>query len=129
MTPTNRAAPATGAAQGLGATKPLDYTHATPGPPTDLVGMPPTDLVGMPPDLWETFLEGYASGFAIGVDRGRELADEEMATLQREAHRVVMAMAKLDPWKDAQRRRRQRQVEAADRHAQAAQPWPVEATP
>ncbi len=120
MPPTNRAAPATGAAQGLAATKPLDYTHATPGQPTD--------LVGMPPDLWEAFLEGYASGFAIGVDRGREIADEEAAAIHRYAHRVVMAMAKLDPWKDAQRRR-QRQVEAADRHAEVAQPWPVEATP
>jgi len=54
--------------------------------------------------------------------------DAELATLQREAHRVVMAMAKLDPWDDAQARRRQRQAEAAERHAQAAQAWPAEAT-
>ncbi len=122
MPPTNRAAPATGAAQSLAATKPLDYAHATPGPPTDLVAM-------LPPDLWRVFLEGYASGFAIGVDRGRELADEDAAAIHRYAVRVVSAMAKLDPYQDVQARRRQRQVEAAERHTANAQPWPDEATP
>jgi hypothetical protein len=117
--PTNRAAPPRGAAQSLAAAKPLDYAHATPQP---------TDVVGMPRDLWEMFLEGYASGFAIGVDRGRELADEDAAAIHRYAVGVVHAMARLDPWEDAQRRRRQRQVEDAERHAQAARPWPAEAT-
>ena len=120
MNHTNRAAPATGAAQGLAATQPLDYTHATPGPPTD--------LVGMPPDLWEAFLEGYASAFAIGVDRGREIADEEAAAIHRYAHRVVMAMAKLNPHEVRQARRRQAQVEVAARHEAEAQPWPGEVT-
>jgi len=55
--------------------------------------------------------------------------DDELATLQREAHRVVIAMAKLDPYQGVQARRRQRQVDSADRHTQAAQPWPAEATP
>jgi len=88
---TSRTAPATDAVQGLTATKPLDsYAHATPGPATD--------LLTMPRDLWRVFLEGYASGFAIGVDRGRELADEDAAAIHRCAVRVVRAMAKVDPY-------------------------------
>ncbi len=82
----------------------------------------------MPRAEWDVYLTGYRDGYRDGIDLGRKQMDDELATLQREAHRVVMAMAKLDPWDDAQRRRRQRQVEAAERHAQAAQPWPVEAT-
>jgi hypothetical protein len=74
------------------------------------------------------FLDGYAFGFAIGVDRGRELGDEDAAAIHRGACRVVVAMSKLDPWEDVQRRRRQRQLEAAERHVAAAQPWPAEAT-
>jgi len=76
----------------------------------------------MPPDLWEAFLEGYASGFAIGVDRGRELADEEAAAIHRYACRVVSAMAKVDPHVDRERRRRECQIDAAERHARAARP-------
>jgi len=88
----NETAPVrTDAASGsLTATKPLDYAHATPGPPTD--------LLDMPLDLWEAFLEGYASGFTIGVDRGRELADEDAAAIHRYAVRVVRVMAGIDPY-------------------------------
>jgi len=86
-------------------------------------------LALMPRPEWDVYLTGYRDGYRDGIDLGRKQMDDELATLQREAHRVVIAMAKLDPWEDAQRRRRQRQVEAADRHAQAAQPWPAEATP
>jgi len=82
----------------------------------------------LPRPEWDVYLSGYGSGYRDGIDLGRKQMDDEISTMQREAHRVVMAMAKLDPWDDAQRRRRERQVEAADRHAQAAQPWPVEAT-
>lgn len=96
MPPTNRAAPSTGAAQSLTAAKPLDYAHATPGPATD--------LLTMPRDLWRVFLEGYASGFAIGVDRGRELADEDAAAIHRCAVRVVRVMAGIDPYKVRQAR-------------------------
>ncbi len=82
----------------------------------------------LPRPVWDVYLAGYRDGYRDGIDLGRRQMDEELSTLQREAHRVVMAMAKLDPW-NAQARRRQRQVEAADRHAEAAQPWPAEATP
>jgi len=95
---TKRTAPApTDAAQSrLTAAKPLDDAHATPGPATD--------LLAMPPDLWEVFLEGYASAFAIGVDRGRELADEDAAAIHRYACRVVRVMAGIDPYKMRQTR-------------------------
>ncbi len=94
----NETAPVrTGAASGsLATVKPLDYAHLTPGPPTD--------LVAMPPNIWRVFLEGYASGFAIGVDRGRELADEDAAAIHRYAVRVVRVMAGIDPYKVRQAR-------------------------
>jgi len=121
----NETAPApTDAAQSLTAAKPLDIAHLTPGPPTDLVAMPSPS--------WEAFLIGYQDGYvegeSVGYARGWRACDDEMATLQRTAARVVHAAAKLDSHEVAQRRRRERQVEAADRRGQAAQPWPVEAT-
>jgi len=86
----------------------------------------PTDAGAlMPRPEWDVYLRGYCDGYRDGID----LMDEEISTMQREAHRVVIAMAKLDPYQGVQARRRQRQVEAADRHAEAAQPWPAEATP
>lgn len=94
---TKRTAPArTDAAQSLTAAKPLDDAHATPEPPTD--------LLGMRLDLWEAFLEGYGAGFSIGVDRGRELADEDAAAIHRYACRVVQVMAGIDPYKMRQAR-------------------------
>lgn len=93
---TKRTAPATDAAQAFAATKLLDYANTTPGPPTD--------LVAMAPNLWRVFLEGYASGFAIGVDRGRELADEDAAAIHRYAVRVVRVMAGIDPYEVRQSR-------------------------
>jgi len=83
----------------------------------------------LPRPEWSIYLTGYRDGCRDGIDLGRKQMDDEISTMQREAHRVVMAMAKLDPWDDAQHRRRQRQVETAERHAEVAQPWPVEATP
>jgi hypothetical protein len=82
----------------------------------------------LPRPEWDGYLSGYLSGYRDGIDLGRKQMDDELATLQREAHRVVIAMAKLDPYQDVQARRRQRMVETADLHTQAAQPWPAEAT-
>jgi len=73
-------------------------------------------------------VDGLIEGGALGYARGWQACDEEIAALQRAAHRVTQAVAQLDPWPVAQQKRRGRQVEAADRHAQAAQPWPAEAT-
>jgi len=93
----NETAPApTDAAQSLTAAKPFDDAHATPGPAAD--------LLAMPADLWEAFLEGYGAGFAVGVDRGRELADEDAAAIHRYAYRVVRVMAEVDPYKVRQAR-------------------------
>jgi len=82
----------------------------------------------LPRPEWDGYLSGYRDGYRDGIDLGRKQMDDELATLQRSAHEVVIAMAKLDPYQDAQARGRQRQAEAADRHARAAQPWPAEAT-
>jgi len=87
--------------------------------PVDLLTLGRRDLT-----LWEA---GYMEGYCAGVPRGREQADEEAAQLHRQATRIVHAMAKLDPHVDRERRRRQRQVEAAERHTANAQPWPAEA--
>ncbi len=87
----------------------------------------------MPRSCWSAYLVGRQDGFlegeSVGFARGYQACDDEISTLQREAAKVVLAMAGIDPHEVAQRRRRQRQVEAADRHGQAAQPWPAEATP
>lgn len=86
----------------------------------------------MPRAEWSRYLaarcDGFIEGEQLGYARGYQACDEEMGALQREAHKVVLLMAKLDPWEAAQRRRRERQTQAAERHAQAAQPWPAEAT-
>ena len=76
----------------------------------------------LPRPEWDVYLTGYRDG----IDLGRKQVADELATLQRAAHETVLAMAKLDPWEVAQRRRRERRVEAGERHAQAAQPWPAE---
>ena len=83
----------------------------------------------LPRPEWDVYLSGYRDGYRDGIDLGRKQMDDELATLQREAHRVVMAMGKLNPHEVRQARRRQAQVEVAARHEAEAQPWPVEATP
>ncbi|MDQ2757173.1 MAG: hypothetical protein M3Y71_11505 [Actinomycetota bacterium] len=45
-------------------------------------------------NLWE---DGFRTGYCSGVDRGRELADEEAATLHRGAVRVVRELVGIDP--------------------------------
>jgi hypothetical protein len=73
-------------------------------------------------------LDGFLEGEAVGWKRGWADCDEEISHLQREAHRVVQFMARLEPWDVAQRKRRTCQDEAAQRHAGQAQPWPQEAS-
>jgi len=86
------------------------------------------DVMSLSRRDFELYLAGYETAYAHGIDRGREQADEEAQRLFNNAVGVVRAMARLEPWEDVQARRRQRQVEAADRHAEAAQPWPGEVT-
>jgi len=80
----------------------------------------------LPRPEWDIYLTGYRDGCRDGIDLGRQQVDDEISTLQRGAHRVVMAMTKLDPHHVAQDRRRQAQVEVAARHEAEAQPWPGE---
>jgi len=87
-----------------------------------------TDLALMPRPEWDVYLRGYCDGYRDGIDLGRRQMDEELATLQREAHKVVMALAGLDSHTERQSRRRQRQKEVGDHRAGAAQAWPAEAT-
>lgn len=88
------------------------------------------DLMAAPRPEFAAYLagrvDGYLDGEDVGYARGYAACDAELAAIQRAAHRVVRAMARLDPWEDAQRRRRQRQVEASERHAEAARPWLAE---
>jgi hypothetical protein len=75
-------------------------------------GPRPTNLATLTGEAWDAFLSGYSSGYVAGIDRGRELADEEAATLHREAVRVVLAMANLDAWPVAEEKRGRRQLKA-----------------
>jgi len=88
------------------------------------------DLASMPRFEWSIYLAGRRDGFiegeSVGFARGYQACDDEISTLQREAHKVVLLMAGIDPSVDRERRRRQRQVEAAERHAEAARPWLAE---
>lgn len=47
-------------------------------------------LTGDQLDLW---MSGYASGYLTGLERGREVERDEIATLQREAARIVRTLA------------------------------------
>lgn len=55
------------------------------------------DITAMPPTEWTRFCEGYQSGYAHGVAHGRQLEHDELATLQREAVRIVHELAKVPP--------------------------------
>ncbi len=86
------------------------------------------DLMALGPQEWRTFRDGYQAGYVDGIERGRQLADDEAGTLHREAYKVVQAMARLAPHDDRERRRRECQVDAAQRMVQAAEPWAREAS-
>ena len=72
------------------------------------------------PDFKTGYTSGYLAGESVGYARGYQACDDEITTLQREAHRVVMIMAGLDSHADRERRRRVAQVEAARTHASDA---------
>jgi len=58
----------------------------------------PTDAGALVPrPEWDVYLRGYCDGYRDGIDLGRKQMDEEISTLQREAHKVVLLMAGLDP--------------------------------
>ena len=67
----------------------------------------------------------YGWGFVHGITRGRQLADAEMATLQRWAVANVHAAARLDPYAQHREAVKARQI-AREAQRQEAQPWPAE---
>lgn len=74
-------------------------THfLTPGEqPADDGSTPLTDYTG---PQFVAFSEGYASGYVAGIERGRQLADDEASALWRNAARVVHELANI-PERDA----------------------------
>ena len=79
------------------------------------------DVMSLSRRDFELYLAGYETGCAHGIDRGidrgREQADEEAQRLFNNAVGVVRAMARLEPWQDAQESRRARWAAAADERA------------
>lgn len=69
----------------------------------------PTDITKLSNAEWDRCMEFYSSGYTCGVAVGRKLADEEAASIGREAARIVHRMAGIperDHEADAERRRR-----------------------
>ncbi len=67
-----------------------------------------TDLASMRHPDWHAYLDarrdGYLEGEVVGYARGYRACDDELATLQREAHKVVLLMAGIDPYEVRQAR-------------------------
>jgi hypothetical protein len=84
-------------------------TAYDPGTALDVMSLSRRDF-----ELWRG---GYQAGLVHGIDRGREQADEEAQLLFDNAVRVTRAMARLEPWNDAQEARRARWAAAAAERA------------
>ncbi|CAG7574366.1 hypothetical protein FB554_2545 [Barrientosiimonas humi] len=53
------------------------------------------DLASLSEDAWRLWLDGYGSGYRAGLERGRQLQDDELGALQRAAAAVVHRAAGL----------------------------------
>jgi len=71
----------------------------------------------------------YGWGYVAGIERGRELAEAEMAHRWRFTFEAVQRQANSSPHADMEERRRQHQREAWQRVQAAARPWPPETAP
>jgi hypothetical protein len=71
----------------------------------------------------------YGWGYVAGIERGRELAEAEMAALHRVAFDSVQRQAKSSPHAQLEEQRRRHQAEAWFRNQGAARPWPPETAP
>lgn len=56
----------------------------------------PAGAAGMSPGAWDVCMTYYSSGYSRGIERGRELANEDAARLWREAGKVVRGLAGRD---------------------------------
>ena len=75
------------------------------------------------------YQRGYLDGYAAGLGRSRELADEEAAEAVAWGRAVEVArrVANTDPWEVRQAKRRRHEEEAAAANRAAGRPWPPEA--
>ena len=100
------------------------------GPVTSTAPSMPHAMVDALTVVDRSFMRGYMSGYLagehVGHARGWQACDEEIATLQRTAYEIVMRLAGLEPHRDREDRRRRSQVDAAARHAAAAEALPAE---
>lgn len=55
------------------------------------------NVAELSPEAWDTCMSYYASGYSRGIERGRELADEDAARLWCDAAKVVRNLAGCDP--------------------------------
>lgn len=61
----------------------------------DSTATEPLDLVTATPEVRFSFWDGYTAGYCAGHEAGRKFADDEIATLQREAARIVHRLAEI----------------------------------
>lgn len=53
------------------------------------------DLASLSEDAWRLWLDGHSYGYRAGLERGRQLQDDELGSLQRAAAAVVHRAAGL----------------------------------
>lgn len=60
-------------------------------------GSAPTDIIALASHEWRIWMDGWAAGRESGIDHGRQLEHDEVATIQRECVRIVREMAAIPP--------------------------------
>ena len=71
----------------------------------------------------------YGWGYVAGIERGRELAEAEMAHRWRAVFESVQRQANGTPHADLVELRRRHQLVALQANLAAAKPWPPETAP
>lgn len=113
MAPTDRSRPARGGSETFGG---VGSSVPDVGP----------DLMSYTASEWRAWGDGYRVGRVHGIERGREMADDDAARLHVNAVRVVRAMAALEPHDELEQRRAARSEALAAACADHAVPWPAE---
>lgn len=57
----------------------------------------PADVTTMSNAEWISYSDAWCNGWSAGIDEGRRREREEIATIGREAARIVHAMAEIPP--------------------------------